>query len=268
MLVTNMLIMLFSVIFIGVGSTSLAYGQSFEGELQVYCIQKCAESSISKQLTDPVGCDCKPEPGKTTIPTVVFITPAVGLIVIGVFTFIGALLGCVGAIRERNSLIYMYCCILFLVIILQIGFGAAAASVASGNAKEIQAPLEGLLKKKYKEFDWENLRLFFPPACYVGKNKVAINSTDPVYQYPLCNFEGCEKNGTQAEQACCTVDFECNTQMKDCITGAECLNTFFGRAGAPVATMCFLPIMLELIAIVFACVNVFKRPSTSKGDFA
>jgi len=142
-----MLIMLFSVVFIGVGSTSLAYGQSFQGELQVYCIQKCAESSISKKLTDPVGCDCKPEPGKTTIPTVVFITPAVGLIVIGVFTFIGALLGCVGAIRERSSLIYMYCCILLLVIILQIGFGAAAASVASGNAKEIQAPLEGLLKK-------------------------------------------------------------------------------------------------------------------------
>ena len=59
-------------------------------------------------------------------------TPAIGLIVIGVFTFIGALLGCVGAIRERAALIYAYCCVLFIVCLLQIGFGAAAGAVASG----------------------------------------------------------------------------------------------------------------------------------------
>ncbi len=45
---------------------------------------------------------------------------------------IGALLGCVGAIRERAKLIWIYCCILFLAVMLQIGFGAAAGAVASG----------------------------------------------------------------------------------------------------------------------------------------
>ena len=67
-----MLIMLFSLIFIGVGSTSLAYAQSFGSVLKDYCIQKCAESALLKD-DDPVGCDCKPEPGRTTLPTQVFL---------------------------------------------------------------------------------------------------------------------------------------------------------------------------------------------------
>ena len=39
--------------------------------------------------------------GHTTLPTVVFVTPAIGLIIIGVFTFIASTIGCIGAIRER-----------------------------------------------------------------------------------------------------------------------------------------------------------------------
>ena len=70
-----MLIMLFSLIFIGVGSTSLAYAQSFGSVLKDYCIQKCAESALLKD-DDPVGCDCKPEPGRTTLPTQVFLVRA------------------------------------------------------------------------------------------------------------------------------------------------------------------------------------------------
>jgi len=30
-------------------------------------------------------------------------------------------------------------------------------------------------------------------------------------------------------QECCTADFECNTQLKSCVTGSECLDTFFSR---------------------------------------
>lgn len=76
-----------------------------------------------------------------------FQTPAIGLIVIGVFTFIGGLIGCVGAIRERQRLLYVYCCVLLIVILLQLVFGAAAAAVAGGNAPEIQGPLQGALEK-------------------------------------------------------------------------------------------------------------------------
>ena len=37
-------------------------------------------------------------------------------------------------------MIYIYCCILCIVMLLQIGFGAAAGAVASGNAPEISGP--------------------------------------------------------------------------------------------------------------------------------
>ena len=40
------------------GAASLAYGQSFGEELETYCVQKCAESSILKK-GDAVGCDCR-----------------------------------------------------------------------------------------------------------------------------------------------------------------------------------------------------------------
>ena len=60
-------------------------------------------------------------------------TPSIGLISIGIFTFIGSLLGLCGAIRERRSLVCIYCCIIMLCILLQIGFGFAASQVASGN---------------------------------------------------------------------------------------------------------------------------------------
>lgn len=75
-----MLIMLFALVFIGVGATSLAYGQSFANELDVYCIQKCAEYTLSKQPEDPVGCTCRPEPGKTSLPTVVFMVSVPSLL--------------------------------------------------------------------------------------------------------------------------------------------------------------------------------------------
>eukprot|EP00277_Geminigera_cryophila_P019638 CAMPEP_0179490948 /NCGR_PEP_ID=MMETSP0799-20121207/65784_1 /TAXON_ID=46947 /ORGANISM="Geminigera cryophila, Strain CCMP2564" /LENGTH=252 /DNA_ID=CAMNT_0021307281 /DNA_START=57 /DNA_END=815 /DNA_ORIENTATION=+ len=224
MLITNMLVIVFAFIFIGVGTASLSYATAFQDGLDSYCIQKCAENKILKML-DPVGCSCDTEPGHTTLPTVVFVTPAIGLIIIGVFTFIASTIGCIGAIRERPVLIYVYVCILFVVIILQFSFGGAAGAVASGNAKEIQGPLEGALRENYRKFDWENLKGFFPPACYAGQTvaQVTNSTTAPMYQYPLCE------------------------------TGSKCLNSFFVRAAGPVATMCFLPIFLEIMCIIFAC---------------
>ena len=59
-------------------------------------------------------------------------TPSIGLIIIGIFTFIASLLGLSGAISERRSLVCIYCCIIMLCILLQIGFGFAASQVASG----------------------------------------------------------------------------------------------------------------------------------------
>jgi len=167
------------------------------------------------------------------------------------------MIGCIGAIRERPVLIYAYVCIVFLVIILQFSFGGAAGAVASGNAKDLQEPLEGVLRMNYKKFDWEDLNVFFPPACYRGESSPG-NGTKFKFQHPLCDFDGCYRgaDASQEEKDCCTSDFECDTKSRPdtCITGAKCLDTFFRRAAGPVATMCFLPIFLEIMCIIFACI--------------
>ncbi|MGB1601645.1 MAG: hypothetical protein ACPIOQ_53435 [Promethearchaeia archaeon] len=73
-------------------------------------------------------------------------TPSVGLIVIGVFTTLGTLVGCVGAIRQRRKYLYAFSCGMIIIMILQLGFGAAAGAVASGNAPDITGPAFGKIR--------------------------------------------------------------------------------------------------------------------------
>ncbi len=102
----SFLLCVIAMVFIGVGSTSLAYGQKFESVLQDYCIQKCAEFKLIEEhrewqqkyfpmdefphtVEPPVGCTCPkisppgwggvadhtavPKPARTTLPTAVFL---------------------------------------------------------------------------------------------------------------------------------------------------------------------------------------------------
>lgn len=128
----------------------------------MYCEDMCWRTD------SVVGCDCLDGVGTTELPTVVFLSPAIGLIIVGIFTFFTSILGCAGAIRERNVMLSFYICCITLVIILQFSFGVAAASVASGDSSAIEGPLHAVLKKNYQEFDWMSLDLFFPAACYQG----------------------------------------------------------------------------------------------------
>ncbi len=60
----------------------------YQDALSDYCIEKCAETNMMKsadpKIADPAGCKCDRVPGHTTLPTAVFLTPAIGLIFIGV----------------------------------------------------------------------------------------------------------------------------------------------------------------------------------------
>ncbi|EKX52449.1 hypothetical protein GUITHDRAFT_101620 [Guillardia theta CCMP2712] len=243
LLVLNMLILLFSFIFIGVGAVSLTYANSFGTSVNDYCKSQCVK--------DPET-------------AVVFASPAIGLVVVGVFTFFISILGCVGAIRERPMILYLYICLVLLMIILQIGFGAAAAAISSGNSAQIQGPVLGVLRDHYTEFDWKALDVLIPPACYEGQTTDNSNIT---YNIPLCSFDtGCVRTSTAtaAQTSCCTGDYACDTSKSTCITGKECVMNFLNKAGAPVAVVCFLPIVLEIAAIVFACIIRTGRPTNFK----
>jgi len=131
----------------------------------LYCEERCF---LTQDTDSIVGCNCAEGNGTTELPTVVFLSPAIGLIIVGIFTFFTSILGCAGAIRERNVMLSFYMCCITLVIILQFSFGVAAASVASGDSSAIEGPLHAVLKKNYQEFDWMSMDIFFPKACYQG----------------------------------------------------------------------------------------------------
>lgn len=142
-----------------------ATGNSFITEANQYCEERCM---MTKDVNSVVGCICETKPPTTELPTVVFLSPAIGLIMVGIFTFFTSILGCAGAIRERNLILSFYICAILLVIILQFSFGVAAATVASGDSSAIQGPIHAVLKKNYKLFNWRSLDIFFPAACYKG----------------------------------------------------------------------------------------------------
>jgi len=235
MLVTNMILLIFSIIFIAVGGVSLAIANSFANEAQSYCVEHCALSGDAYE----VGCNCIEE--KTTIPSIVFQTPSIGLILLGVFSFFTSILGCVGAIRERQSLILAYICLLAMIILLQIVFGAAGAAVANANAEDIEGPLFGVLRQNnppnYKRFKWQDLSEFFESACYAGtfRELDVDKNTTIIYKHPLCDFDGhCVRTeATEEEEACCTDDFDCNTDNPNCISGSGCFMDLFRRIGLP-----------------------------------
>mmetsp|Transcript_14517 Transcript_14517/g.28727 ORF Transcript_14517/g.28727 Transcript_14517/m.28727 type:complete len:298 (-) Transcript_14517:26-919(-) len=281
LLLTTMLTFLFSIIFIGVGSVSVRFGASFVSEANAYCQEMCLKENMEDEV---VGCNCLRDPPATELPTVFFMSPAIGMIVVGIFTFFTSIMGCLGAIRERNVILSSYICALMLVIILQFGFGVAAATVASGNSAQVQGPLNGVLKLHYQEFDWSSMEFFFPKACYVGSRDVRIreassdNATDwedYTFRFPLCSFNGnCVYNDETArgtdlfdmQNQCCDSSRRCNFDNEDCTSGEKCIGSFLGRVGAPIAVVAFFALVIEICALVFACIIRTGSPSGKYGD--
>jgi len=270
----TILTFIFSVIFVGVGAVSLSYGSAFAEEVNMYCEVQCVKS------LEVVGCSCDTNPPKSLLPYYFFLSPSIGLVVVGVFIFLTSILGCRGAIKERSMVLSLYLISLTICIILQFGFGVAAAAVSTGNAPEVEGPLMGVLGRKYKEFDWITLDLFFPAACYQGsQSKVQQDPyTDEMksltYHFPLCNFDGdCVLNDQTADptlraqqDSCCLQNGYCATANPQCISGSACVRSFLGKVGAPVAVVAFLALCIEITAFVFASVIRFGRPDRFDRD--
>jgi len=257
LIIVNLIDFVFCIVFIGVGAVSLIYAQSFARATEDYCVEQCARTNNP----DTVGCDCSKSPATTTIPSLVFQSPSIGLITVGVFSFFKVLLGCFAAIREKQALIIAYICLLVCIILLQIVFGAAGAAVSLSNAHDIEGPLFGALNSgdppNYKLFDWQALDSFFPAGCYAGEyaQKDEAGEVVHVFRHPLCTFNGgCQRTAdpTEEELACCDSDYECD-YSDTCTSGQRCLSKFFNQVGAPVAVAAFLSLVVQFMALGFAC---------------
>jgi hypothetical protein len=196
---------------------------------------------------DQIGCNCDVNPPETTLPVVAFQAPAVGLIIVGVFAIFTSLVGCVGAIRERSSILITYMILLFIIIVLQFAFGTAAGAVSSGSAPEIAGPFLGVLNENYKYFDWKMLDLFFPSACYYASGNVTMideyinEAVNMTFNYPACDFYGkCANWYSQTtplsvqETYCCDKKSKlCDTSKVNCMSGFSCVMSFLSKAAAP-----------------------------------
>jgi hypothetical protein len=86
-----------------------------------YCIGMCSKTGDDE---DTVGCDCTKEPATTTIPSVVFQSPAIGLITVGVISLFKVVLACFVISRhQKQGLIICYIILLLIMILLQMVFG-------------------------------------------------------------------------------------------------------------------------------------------------
>ena len=220
----------------------LCAGKNFAATVQNYCTKICSMTSV-----DQIGCNCDVQPVETTLPVIAFQAPAAGLISVGVFAFVCSIVGCAGAIREKQPILIAYIVLLFLIIVMQFGFGVAAAAVASGQAPEIAGPFVGILNENYRYFDWEMLSLFLSPACYHAySNETIVNPFDDsafnmTFHYPACDFYG-KCAGfytpgyvrTSEEAYCCNAKSKsCDTSKVICMSGNDCIISFLGKIAAP-----------------------------------
>ena len=74
-------------------------GTRFGETLDEYCIHECG---VMQEGEVVVGCDCHQNPPMTELPSLVFQSPASGLITVGVLSFFCSIIGCAGALRENR----------------------------------------------------------------------------------------------------------------------------------------------------------------------
>jgi len=154
-----------------------------------------------------------------------------------------------------------------LIIIMQFGFGVAAGAVASGSAPEVSGPFIGVLNDNYRYFDWKMLSSFWRPACFFASANTTVydyfllRPENVTFNFPACDFDGncaiASPNiplSAQEAYCCNPKSNKCDTSKETCISGNECVLSFLGKIAAPVASVAFLALVIEITALAFACI--------------
>ncbi|XP_070536878.1 tetraspanin-31-like [Ptychodera flava] len=117
-----------------------------------------------------------------------------GIIACGVFLFLVALIGLVGAVKHHQVLLFFYMIILFLVFLLQ--FAISCACLALDNNARTQLLVSGW--KSSSDKTKEEAQLQFDCCGLFSRNE-----TDPQLGHPSCEgTKCCQKNMTNNCGAC------------------------------------------------------------------
>ena len=134
----------------------------------------------------------------------------------------------------------------------------------SRAAPQVSGPLMGALQLSYRKFDWKQFDFFFPGACYAGTGR--LPGAANVSHFPLCGFDGkCAVDQVDPrEKECCDAENACDFSRNECTSGRACVLSFLYNAAAPVASVSFFAIVLEITGLTLACI---VRPVVGRLEF-
>jgi len=138
----------------------------------------------------------------------------------------------------------------------------AAALVA--DMKHVPDEMKEVFETKYQDFDWLYLESFLPEACYYA------NTTHPDYMvtnHPMCAWNGtCNQDvDLRMRVGCCQPDGTCDFDQQQCTSPKHCIHEFLFNVGTPVAICALLTLVLEICAVVWAC--IVRRETRIGGTF-
>jgi hypothetical protein len=165
------------------------------------------------------------------------------------------------------------------VLILQFSFGVAAAAVA--NMDQLPDKMRLVFNERFMDFDWAYLKDFLPPACWAARTVITVPSlvgadlTHTVITFhPACSWnhtcvsDAATKVNNEAAY-CCDKDNKCDTSPEKrelCAATHTCVRGFLRGVAHPVAVTALLTLILEILAIVWAC--IVRGQTKAGGIFA
>lgn len=189
-----------------------------------------------------------------------------------------AILCCAGAIRHQGSVLCFYIASMSVVLILQFSFGVAAAAVA--NMEHVPEKMQLIFNDRFMDFDWAYLKDFLPPACWAARTVITVPSVVNGSPHTVITFHpACSWNHTcisdpatkvKNEAAyCCDKTNQCDTSPEKrelCAATHTCVSGFLRGVAHPVAVTALLTLVLEIVAIVWAC--IVRGQTKAGGIFA
>ncbi|XP_048269717.1 CD63 antigen-like isoform X2 [Bombus terrestris] len=177
-----------------------------------------------------------------------YFSPATLLIVVGIFVFIIAFLGCCGALRESTCMVLVFAVSLSLVLVLELIAGIAAYTLQDG-IKDLLADKINATMHQYENS---------------GEARSAIDFLQSkLYCCGYNGYEDWEEQGMTIPLSCPSTDINKAIYVTGCI---ERLSIIIHRSALYIGTGAVAIALIQLTGIMFACMlgRAIRRQKTER----
>ncbi|XP_071877332.1 CD63 antigen-like [Bombus fervidus] len=177
-----------------------------------------------------------------------YFSPATLLIVVGIFVFIIAFLGCCGALRESTCMVLVFAVSLSLVLVLELIAGIAAYALQDG-IKDLLADKINATMHQYENNDEARSAIDFLQSR--------------LYCCGYNGHEDWEEQGMTIPSSCLLRDIDKNIYATGCI---KHLSIIIHRSALYIGTGAVAIALIQLTGIMFACMlgRAIRRQKTER----